>query len=88
MSCELYASHQRGNEWGYSFPFLLQSISILCYTSTMKEKRHNIYFPEEMHEAIKRLAKKECRSFNKQCLFLLKKVLEQEKEKENEVSKF
>jgi len=54
----------------------------------MKEKRHNIYFPEEMHEAIKRLAKKECRSFNKQCLFLLKKVLEQEKEKENEVSKF
>lgn len=44
------------------------------------KSRVNVYMPKKLYEQIKRMAKEGERSVNRQCVFLLVKAVEHEKE--------
>ncbi len=42
----------------------------------VKKSRHNLYLPTKLYREIKRIAKENERSFNRQCVFFLVKAIE------------
>lgn len=44
--------------------------------SIMKTKRHNLSIPIELYEKVEYLARKDMRSVNKECVFLLTQAVE------------
>lgn len=59
---------------------MLQPTIHLCYTGTMKTRRHNLYIPLELYEKLQYLADKDMRSFNMECIFLLGQMVEQRRD--------
>lgn len=58
-----------------------------CYTVAMKQEQDrkqistNTRYPQAIHEAMKRLAKKHNRSFNAEVIWALQEYIEQEEKK-------